>query len=123
MTSTQPHLPSINLKTRNENGERRLLICQFASCILIIFANIAMTRGVKQNVTPDSAWLLGSGVVIRWIVESDKYQRNITKNKPRFYVQRIGNPPAISREISQASASTVRAHFGCIFKATADCAT
>ena len=29
----------------------------------------------------------------------------------------------ISREISQASASTVRAHFGCIFKATADCAT
>jgi hypothetical protein len=32
-------------------------------------------------------------------------------------------PPPISREISQASASTVRAHFGCIFKATADCAT
>jgi hypothetical protein len=30
---------------------------------------------------------------------------------------------AISREISQASASTVRAHFGCIFKAAADCAT
>ena len=34
-------------------------------------------------------------------------------------------PPksGISREISQASASTVRAHFGYIFKATADCAT
>ena len=29
----------------------------------------------------------------------------------------------ISREISQASASTVRAHFGCIFTATADSAT
>jgi hypothetical protein len=29
----------------------------------------------------------------------------------------------ISREISQASASTVRAHFGCIFKATVDCTT
>ena len=29
----------------------------------------------------------------------------------------------ISREISQASASTVRAHVGCIFKTTADCAT
>jgi hypothetical protein len=28
----------------------------------------------------------------------------------------------ISREISQASASTVRAHFGCIFKAIADIA-
>jgi hypothetical protein len=29
----------------------------------------------------------------------------------------------ISSEISQASASTVRAHFGCIFKATTECAT
>jgi hypothetical protein len=33
------------------------------------------------------------------------------------------NSESISREISQASASTVRAHFDCIFKATADCAT
>jgi hypothetical protein len=29
----------------------------------------------------------------------------------------------ISSEISLASASTVRAHFGCIFKATTDCTT
>ena len=29
----------------------------------------------------------------------------------------------ISREISWSSASTMRAHFGCIFKATADFAT
>jgi hypothetical protein len=29
----------------------------------------------------------------------------------------------ITREISQASTSTTRGHFGCIFKATADCAT
>ena len=29
----------------------------------------------------------------------------------------------ISSEISLASASTVRAHFGCIFKATTECAT
>jgi hypothetical protein len=29
----------------------------------------------------------------------------------------------ISREINPASTSTMRGHFGCIFKATADCAT
>ena len=29
----------------------------------------------------------------------------------------------VSSEISQADASTVRAHFGCIFKATTECAT
>jgi hypothetical protein len=29
----------------------------------------------------------------------------------------------ITREITRASTSTTRGHFGCIFKATADCAT
>jgi hypothetical protein len=29
----------------------------------------------------------------------------------------------ITREITQAGTSTTRGHFGCIFKATADCAT
>jgi hypothetical protein len=35
--------------TRNENGERRLLIWQLASGLLIIFANISMTWDVKKK--------------------------------------------------------------------------
>jgi hypothetical protein len=44
--------------TRNENGERCLLIWQLASCILIMFANILMTWDVKKQETPGSAWWL-----------------------------------------------------------------
>jgi hypothetical protein len=44
------------MKTRNENGESRLLSWQFASCLLIIFANISMTWGVK--ISDAGFWLV-----------------------------------------------------------------
>jgi hypothetical protein len=43
--------------SRNENDERRLLIWQFASSLLSIFAYISVTWiwDVKKTLTPDSA--------------------------------------------------------------------
>ena len=56
------------------------------------------------------ATAIGNGHFRRWGMEAHEKKQGDTKVK-------------ISSEISPASASTVRAHFGCIFKATADCAT